>query len=214
MISGRGTNLAALIRARDAGELPVALSGVISNRPEAPGLALAADAHIPTRIVDHRDFPDRASHDAAVAAALDDFAPELIVMAGYLRILTDEFVRRYLGRLINLHPSLLPRYPGLGTHQAVLDHGDREHGASVHFVTPELDAGPVIAAVRMPVRADDDAHSLARRLLPLEHRLLVRTVELFTRRRVEYRDDAVYIDGQRLSEPLQLGDDADALAMD
>ena len=207
LISGRGSNLKALIDARDRGALNLDLRGVISNRPRAAGLEFARAAGVPEWVLDHRDYPDRGAHEDAVAGALDGLAPELIVLAGYMRVLTPGFVERYLGRMINLHPSLLPRYPGLDTHARVLQAGDARHGSSVHFVTPDLDAGPVLAQVRMPVAADDDPEHLAERLLPLEHRLLVSAVELFCDGRVQWRDGRVLLDGQPLQRPLTLDED-------
>lgn len=207
LISGRGSNLKALIDAHDRGELAADLRGVISNRPRAAGLEFARAAGVPDFVVDHHAYPDRAAHEAAVAAALDRLAPELVVLAGYMRVLTAPFVERYLGRMINLHPSLLPRYPGLQTHARVLEAGDEWHGSSVHFVTPDLDAGPVLAQVRMRVQPGDDAGGLAARLLPLEHRLLVGAVELFCTGRVQWRNGRVLLDGQPLQRPLILEDD-------
>ncbi|MDX1380946.1 MAG: phosphoribosylglycinamide formyltransferase [Xanthomonadales bacterium] len=207
LISGRGSNLKALIDARDGGALNLDLRGVISNRPGAAGLEFARAADVPELVVDHHDYPDRPAHEAAVAEALDRLAPELIVLAGYMRVLTAPFVARYLGRMINLHPSLLPRYPGLKTHERALEAGDAWHGSSVHFVTPDLDAGPVLAQVRLRMRPDDDPETLAARLLPLEHQLLVSTVELFCDGRVQWRDGRVLLDGQPLQRPLVLEDD-------
>ena len=207
LISGRGSNLKALIDARKSGALAVDLRGVISNRPQAAGLEFARAADVPELVVDHHDYPDRHAHEAAVAEALDRLAPELIVLAGYMRVLTAPFVARYLGRMINLHPSLLPRYPGLNTHARVLEAGDAWHGSSVHFVTPDLDAGPVLVQVRMRVEPVDDAETLAARLLPLEHRLLVGAVELFCDGRVQWRNGRVLLDGQPMQRPLELEDD-------
>jgi phosphoribosylglycinamide formyltransferase-1 len=207
LISGRGSNLKALIEARDRGALNLDLRGVISNRPQAAGLDFARAGGVPAIVLDPGGYTDRPAHEAAMTEALDRLAPELIVLAGYMRVLTAPFVEHYLGRMINLHPSLLPRYPGLDTHARVLQAGDAWHGSSVHFVTPDLDAGPVLAQVRMPVTPDDEPETLAARLLPLEHRLLVSAVELFCQRRVQWRDGRVLLDGQPLQRPLTLEDD-------
>lgn len=209
LVSGRGSNLQALIDAIDAGRLNARIGAVISNRPTAAALDRARTAGLDTVIIDHRRYPDRAAFDAALHTVLDGLRPDLVVMAGFMRVLGDDLVERFRGRLINIHPSLLPAYRGLDTHARVLAAGDREHGASVHFVTPSLDAGPVIAQARLNVGADDSPASLARRLLPLEHRLLTEVVALFVERSVELRDEQVYIDAHPLDRPLLLGRDLD-----
>ncbi|MBS1197427.1 MAG: formyltetrahydrofolate-dependent phosphoribosylglycinamide formyltransferase [Proteobacteria bacterium] len=171
LISGQGSNLEALMAARQAGDLPVDIVAVISNRPQAAGLEKAAAAGIETRVVKHTDYPEREQFDAALAAAIDAYAPDVIALAGFMRILTDGFVRRYEGRMINIHPSLLPSFPGLNTHQRALDEGVRIHGCTVHFVTPQLDHGPIIVQAAVQVRDDDDAQTLAVRVLQAEHRI-------------------------------------------
>lgn len=201
LISGSGTNLRALIEARDQGRLALDLCHVISSRRDAPGLKHAERAGISTTVVQH---DDAAEQDRAILARLAPLAPELIVLAGYMRILGPEAVTPFAGRMINLHPSLLPRYKGLDTYRRALAAGDTEHGASIHFVTADLDAGPVIAQVRIPVLQGDSPATLASRLAPREHELLCATVELFTRRRVECSQDRVLLDGMVLAEPLQL----------
>ncbi|OQA34631.1 MAG: Phosphoribosylglycinamide formyltransferase [Betaproteobacteria bacterium ADurb.Bin341] len=171
LISGQGSNLEALIAARDAGGLGAGIAAVISNRPQAPGLEKAAAAGIPAVVVDHRDYPDREAFDAALAERIDAHAPDAVVLAGFMRILTDGFVRRYEGRMVNIHPSLLPAFPGLNTHQRALGEGVRIHGCTVHFVTPELDHGPTIIQAAVPVFDDDDEETLAARVLEAEHRI-------------------------------------------
>src|SRR6266480_263680 len=172
LISGRGSNLAALIAHARGGHIAGAVTQVISNRADARGLALASAAGIATCVVDHRDHDTRENFDAALANAIDAAEPDLIVLAGFMRVLGIDFVQRYAGRLINVHPSLLPLYPGLQTHRRALADGVRIHGCSVHYVTPDIDVGPIIAQGAVPVLPDDDETTLARRVLAIEHRLL------------------------------------------
>jgi phosphoribosylglycinamide formyltransferase-1 len=171
LISGRGSNMASLIDATVDGSLPARVAAVLSNRPDAPGLETAAARGIPTQVIDHTCHPDRETFDAALAGAIDAWAPELVALAGFMRILGEGFVARYAGRLINIHPSLLPAFPGLHTHQRALDAGVRLHGCTVHFVTPALDHGPIIAQTAVPVLDGDDAVTLAARVLEAEHLL-------------------------------------------
>jgi phosphoribosylglycinamide formyltransferase-1 len=194
LISGRGSNMEALIRARDAGELPVNIAAVISNRPDAGGLATAEDAGIPTWVVNHKGFPDRESFDAALAECIDGFAPDLVVLAGFMRILTEEFVRHYEGRLLNIHPSLLPAFPGLHTHQKAIDEGVRIHGCTVHFVTPALDHGPVVLQAAVPVLDGDDEDALAARVLAQEHRIYPQAVRWFAEGRLTLAGGKVRLD--------------------
>jgi len=171
LISGRGSNMAALIAAARAGEIDAAIGIVISNRPDAAGLKLAAGAGIATSVVDHRAFADRGEFERSLTDAIDGASPDLVVLAGFMRILSPAFVARYAGRLLNIHPSLLPAYRGTRVHERVIAAGERESGASVHFVVPELDAGPVIAQTKVPVQGDDTPESLAARILAVEHKL-------------------------------------------
>jgi len=171
LISGRGSNLHALIRAQQAGTLDIDFAAVISNRPEAAGLQLAAAEQITTEVVDHTLYEGRTAYDQALIKVIDQHQPELLILAGFMRILTPELVRHYAGRLINIHPSLLPRFKGLHTHQQALDAGATTHGASVHFVSEELDGGPVFLQASVAVEADDEAERLAARGLEQEHRL-------------------------------------------
>ena len=202
LISGRGTNLAAIIDAIAGGTLPVELAAVICNEPGAPGIELARRAGHEATIVHHRDFPDRERFDAALAGAIDRHDPDLVVLAGFMRILTAGFVRRYRGRLVNIHPSLLPDHPGLDTHARAIAAGAGVHGATVHFVTEELDGGPIIAQTRVPVLAGDDPDTLAARVLEREHVILPRTLSWFAAGRVSLDRDRVLIDGvPALSHP-------------
>ena len=184
LISGRGSNMEALIAARDAGRLPVNIAAVISNRPDAKGLETAAKAGIATHYIDHKAFAGREAFDAALAECIDGFAPDLVVLAGFMRILTADFVRHYEGRLMNIHPSLLPSFPGLHTHQRALEEGVRIHGCTVHFVTAELDHGPVIIQAAIPVLDGDDEAALAARILVQEHKVYPQAVRWFAEGRL------------------------------
>ncbi|AOI58290.1 phosphoribosylglycinamide formyltransferase [Burkholderia diffusa] len=184
LISGRGSNMEAIVRACAQERWPAEVAAVIANRPDAAGLAFAASHGVATAVVDHRSFDSRDSFDAALAAEIDRFAPDLVVLAGFMRILTPDFVRRYEGRLLNIHPSLLPSFKGIHTHQQALDAGVALHGASVHFVIPELDSGAIVAQGAVPVRAGDDAAALARRVLTVEHVLYPRAVRWFVEGRL------------------------------
>ena len=201
LISGGGTNLQALIDTQGE-DCPFAITHVISNRPEVRGLARARAAGIDTQIVDHTDYPDRDSFDRALGDAIEAHRPGLVVLAGFMRILTDAFVDRFSGRMVNIHPSLLPAFQGLHTHRRALEAGISEHGASVHFVTAELDGGPVIAQARVPVDAGDDEETLAARVLRREHVLLPQVVTWFAEGRLAMRDGRVWFDGQAIAEPL------------
>lgn len=192
LISGRGSNMEALL----AADLPGRCAAVISNRPEASGLAYAAAHGVATAVVDHRDYPDRAAFDAALAAEIDRHDPALVVLAGFMRVLGDDFVRRYQGRMVNIHPSLLPAFPGLKTHEAALAAGVRLHGATVHFVTPTLDCGPIVAQVAVPVLLDDTPATLAARVLEQEHILYPRAVSWFLEGRLHLVDGRVHLDDE------------------
>ncbi|MBS4017366.1 phosphoribosylglycinamide formyltransferase [Azonexus hydrophilus] len=196
LISGRGSNMEALIAERDAGRLPVNIAAVISNRADAKGLETAAAAGIATRCLDHKAFAGREAFDAALAACIDEFSPDLVVLAGFMRILTPDFVRHYAGRLLNIHPSLLPSFPGLHTHQRALDEGVRIHGCTVHFVTAELDHGPVVVQAAVAVLDDDDEASLAARVLRQEHRVYPQAVRWFAEGRLTLVDGRVRVAGE------------------
>jgi len=202
LISGTGSNLRAIAEQARAGTLPVEIRAVVSDRAEAAGLAWAAGAGIATVALSPRAFPDRAAYDRALAGQVERFGPGLVVLAGFMRILGDEFVDRFAGRLVNIHPSLLPKYRGLHTHRRALDAGDREHGASVHFVTRELDGGPVVLQTRVPVRDGDDEATLAERVLAEEHRIYPECIGWFASGRLQMRDGAVLLDGRRLERPV------------
>lgn len=204
LISGNGSNLQAIIDAIAAGRLHARIAAVISNRPDAAGLQRARAAGIAVETIDHKTFPDRESFDDALAQVIDGYRPELIVLAGFMRILTPKFVDRFAGRMINIHPSLLPRFQGLNTHQRAIEAGESEHGASIHFVTTELDGGPVIAQTRVPVLADDDAAALAARVLTREHILFPQVLTWFAERRIRLQDNTVLLDGELLSRPVEV----------
>ncbi len=176
----------ALLRAK----LPVRFACVISNNPTAHGLKIAHDLGVATTVVDHRDHAERAAFDAALAEAIDLHTPDLVILAGFMRVLTEDFVRRYAGRMINVHPALLPAFPGLHTHRRALAAGVRVHGCTVHFVTPEVDVGPIIIQAAVPVLAEDTEDSLAARVLAQEHRIFPQAVRWFAEGRLEMRADA------------------------
>jgi phosphoribosylglycinamide formyltransferase-1 len=184
LISGRGSNMEAIVRACSDEAWPAQVAAVIANRPDAAGLAFAASHVIATAVVDHRQFPDRDSFDAALAKEIDSFAPDLVVLAGFMRVLTAGFVDHYAGRMLNVHPSLLPSFPGLKTHQQALDAGVRLHGASVHFVTSQLDHGPIVAQSAVPVETGDTPAMLAERVLATEHIIYPRAVRWFVEGRL------------------------------
>jgi phosphoribosylglycinamide formyltransferase-1 len=177
LISGRGSNMKSIVEAKNNGQLDINIAAVISNRPDAAGLDYAEQQSIETAVIDHKGFDSRESFDKALAAKIDNFAPSLVILAGFMRILTSDFVEHYTNRLINIHPSLLPKFKGLHTHQRAIEAGEAEHGASVHFVTPELDNGPVILQARVPVLKDDNATTLAARVLVEEHKLYPAAIE-------------------------------------
>lgn len=179
LISGSGTNLQALIDAQVSGSLDINISAVISNKANAYGLERAQQAGITTDSLDHKGFEDRESFDQALIKIIDQYSPDLVILAGFMRILTPEFTHHYLGRMINIHPSLLPKYQGLHTHKRAIEAGDSEHGCSVHFVTAELDGGPVIMQAKVAIEAGDTPETLAARVLTKEHLVFPETVRLF-----------------------------------
>jgi len=204
LASGRGSNLQALVDAIAAARLDACIVGVFSDRADALALQRASAAGIPAQSLDPRAFANRLEFDDAFFARVDATAPDVITCAGYMRLISEASVQARRGRLVNIHPSLLPAFKGLRTHAQALQAGVAEHGASVHYVTPDLDGGPVIAQARVPVLPGDDAESLGRRVLAREHPLLVETLGLFAAGRVALRDDRVQLDGVPLSTPLQL----------
>ena len=203
LISGGGSNLQALIEGQ--AQWPYRIAAVISNEPEAAGLERARRAGIPSEVLSHRGFADRAAYDQALAGVIDHYRPGLVALAGFMRILTPGLVARYAGRMLNIHPSLLPKFRGLHTHLQALKAGEREHGASVHFVTAELDGGPVIAQAPVPILPGDEPATLAARVLAREHRLYPRVVGWFAQGRLVLTPDGqCRLDGAPLEAPLPL----------
>jgi phosphoribosylglycinamide formyltransferase-1 len=202
LISGNGTNLQAIIDAAQ-NDLPIEIRAVISNRPAVHGLKRAEQAGIETAILDHKAYPDRESYDLALMDLVDRYAPGLIALAGFMRVLTTGFVRHYAGRLINIHPSLLPKYRGLNTHQRALDANERSHGASVHFVTDELDGGPLIVQAQVRVMEEDNAESLGDRVLQKEHQIYPLVIRWFAENRLSLEENGeVLLDGIQLVNPV------------
>jgi phosphoribosylglycinamide formyltransferase-1 len=192
LISGRGSNMQALLDA----DVGARIAAVISNRADAHGLEIARGRGVPTLVVEHRDYRTREAFDAALAAAIDGFSPHLVVLAGFMRILTPGFVEHYAGRLINVHPSLLPSFTGLDTHRRALEAGVKIHGCTVHFVTAALDHGPIVAQAAVPVRENDSEASLAARVLEQEHRILPASVRAFCQGRLQIADGRVHVAGE------------------
>jgi len=193
LISGRGSNMQAILRAAQDEQWSVQIAAVISNRPDAPGLAFAAQHGIPTVVISSSDYASRQAFDAVLQTRIDAYAPDLVVLAGFMRILTDEFVTHYQGRMLNIHPSLLPSFVGLATHKQALQAGVRIHGATVHFVTPQLDHGPIVTQVAVPVLAADTEHTLAARVLEQEHQIYPQAVRWFCEDRLTIVDGIVHI---------------------
>lgn len=207
LISGTGRNLQAIAEATLGGSLPARISGVISNRPGVYGLERARGLGLPSTVVDHRAFPDRATFEAELAQAVDRFGVDMIALAGFMRILGSEFIARYRGRMLNIHPSLLPKYPGLHTHERALAAGDAYHGASVHFVTDELDGGPTVLQGSIAIRPDDTPESLAARIMQcVEARIYPRALAWLAEGRLSMRDGRAWLDGRALETPLQYQD--------
>jgi len=198
LISGSGTNLQALIDQQASGKLPVTLAAVISNRPQAKGLERAQAAGIETQVLDHTHFDSRAAFDAELQRIIDSYHPGLVVLAGFMRILTPEFTDHYAGRMFNIHPSLLPKYQGLHTHERVLAAGEREHGATVHFVTSELDGGPAVVQAKVPILPGDKPEDLARRVQREEHRIYPLAVDWFAQGRLNMDNGRALLDGEPL----------------
>ena len=188
LISGRGSNMQALLEAKLDAEICV----VVSNNPSAKGLPIARGAGVDTKVVDHRDYPDRSSFDRSLADTLAAYRPDLIVLAGFMRILSEEFIRRFSGRIMNIHPSLLPAFPGLDTHRRAIDEGVKLHGCTVHFVTAALDHGPIIIQAAVPVLPDDNEERLAVRVLEQEHAIYAQAIRWFL-------DDQLAIEGNRVN---------------
>ena len=200
LISGRGSNLQAIIDETRAGRLPIELRAVISSHSQAPGLKYARAAGIATHVVNHRDFAARAEFDRALMQEIDAHQPSLVVLAGFLRVLGKDFIDRYAGRLINIHPSLLPNFPGLNTHARAIESGAKFHGASVHFVTHEVDTGPVIIQAKVPVLPQDNPETLAERVLREEHRIYPLAIRWFVEGRLTLNGQRVQLDGKQQRE--------------
>mgnify|MGYP001237739346 FL=1 len=198
LISGSGSNLQALIDTAQQQPDLFSIVAVLSNRNDAYGLQRAQQAQIPTHTLNHTDFADRLSFDQVLIDTLDQYQPDLVVLAGFMRILTPEFTQHYAGRLLNIHPSLLPKYKGLHTHQRALDAQDREHGCSVHFVTAELDGGPTVIQGVLTVQAEDTAESLAQRVHQIEHQIYPLAVQWFAQQRLVLTAQGASLDGQLL----------------
>ena len=203
LISGSGSNLQAFIDQLADGRLDLDIAVVLSNNPDAYGLQRAAAANIASVCIQHAAFDDRESFDRAMAAALDEQNVDLLILAGFMRILSPWFVKRYDGRILNIHPALLPAYPGLNTHQRVLDAGDAWHGSTVHFVTEELDGGPLVLQGRLPVRTDQNAKDLAARVQTIEHQIYPDAARLFAEGELRFHNGKAMLNGAILDEPLR-----------
>lgn len=201
LVSGSGSNLQAIINAIQTGSLNARIAAVISNRADAYGLQRAADAGIHAETLDHTTFDRREAFDQALQQRVDSFNPDLVVLAGFMRIFTPGFARHYAGRMLNIHPSLLPRYKGIHTHRRVLEDGAHEHGVSVHFVSPELDGGPVIMQAKVPVLPSDTEASLAQRVQVQEHIIYPRVVKWFVEGRLKLEGNQAMLDGSALTRP-------------
>jgi phosphoribosylglycinamide formyltransferase-1 len=211
LISGRGSNLQSIIDAVANDNLPIEICAVISNRPEANGLQRADRAGITTAVVDHSLYSDRAAFDQALQDCIERFQPGLVVLAGFMRILTAGFVNHYQGRMLNIHPSLLPEFPGLNTHQRALESGCKQHGASIHFVTEAVDGGPVVLQARVPVSQQDTVDTLTARVLEQEHRLYPLAIRWFAEQRLQLGDTGnAVLDGERLTTPVILTPESEA----
>jgi phosphoribosylglycinamide formyltransferase-1 len=204
LISGSGSNLQAIMDATANGSISGEIEQVLSNRPDAGGLERARQAGIPAEVIDHRHFDTREAYDEALGQRLTALRPDLIVLAGFMRILTDPLVRTFAGQMINIHPSLLPAYRGLHTHARAIAAGERQHGCSVHYVIPELDAGPVIAQAPVTIKPDDTPASLQTRVQAMEHTLYPQVVSWIADGRVSLHDDQVWMDGQPISRPPRI----------
>ena len=198
LISGSGTNLQALIDAVEQGEIPAKICAVISNKDNVKGLERAEAHKIPAFVISHKSFPDRESFDERLMEIIDAQGPDLVVLAGFMRILTPAFTKRYEGKMLNIHPSLLPKYQGLNTHQRALEDGETEHGVSVHFVTEELDGGPIVMQAKVPVASDDTSDSLAEKVHEKEHIIYPQVVSWFSEGRLRLQNGKCLLDGQAL----------------
>jgi phosphoribosylglycinamide formyltransferase 1 len=198
LISGRGSNMQAIIRARPLAEI----AAVISNRAGVAGLKVAAEAGVTTQVVDEREFPSREAFEGALARAIDQHSPDLVALGGFMRVLGGDFVRRYSGRMLNIHPSLLPAFPGLHTHRRALQEGVKLHGCTVHFVTPQVDHGPIIVQAAVPVRVGDTEATLAARVLQQEHRIYPLAIRWFVEGRLVVENGLVRVSGTEASQSI------------
>jgi len=198
LISGSGSNLQAIIDANQNGDCPVHIRAVISNRPGVKGLERAQLADIETAVVDHTQYEDRETFDQALINCIDHFQPDLVVLAGFMRILTSHFVEHYMGRMLNIHPALLPDFPGLNTHERALESGVEQHGASVHFVTTEVDGGPIVLQAAVPIKTDDTAKILANRVLQQEHLIYPLAIRWYAEERIHLKNNKVIFDQKEL----------------
>ncbi len=204
LISGNGSNLQAIIDQIDTGTIPAEIVAVISNNETAHGLERAKKSHISTAVVNNKQFDNREEYDKALADCIDQYQPDLVVLAGFMRILTPEFVNHYLGRMINIHPSLLPKFRGLNTHQRAIDAGEIKHGVSVHFVTPELDNGPVIVQSVVQIQKNDSVQSLADKVHKEEHKIYPLAISWFAMGRIKFDQEKLTFDEKELAQPIVL----------
>ena len=200
LISGSGSNLQAIIDATQNGIIPARINAVICNKQDAYGLTRAADAGLVTNVISHKNYESREHFDEALKGVIDQYSPDLVVLAGFMRILTPEFVRHYSGRMLNIHPSLLPKYRGLNTHQRAIEAGEPEHGVTVHFVTEELDGGPNVLQARVPIDKDETPESLAGKVLLQEHQIYPRAIKWFAEGRLSMNDNQAMLDQKILPE--------------
>jgi len=198
LISGSGSNLQAIIDASQTGRCPINITAVISNRPNVEGLERAQKAGIAAAVIDHKQFTGREDFDQSLIKQIDAYQPDLVVLAGFMRILTSEFVEHYAGKLLNIHPALLPDFPGLNTHERAIESGVQQHGASVHFVTTEVDGGPIVLQARVPVHRDDTTEQLAARVLKQEHLIYPLVIKWFAEKRLLLDNNEVFLDQQKL----------------
>jgi phosphoribosylglycinamide formyltransferase-1 len=203
LISGRGSNMRVIAERAAAGTLPVDVRVVVSDKPSAAGLRIAAEMNIATRVLEPRNFPDRPAYDRALVELLAQYQPQLVVLAGFMRILTSQFIADFAGRMLNVHPSLLPKYPGLHTHRRCLEAGDTAHGVSIHFVTEQLDGGPVVLQAEVPVLAGDTETALSARVQQAEHRIYPQAIDWFARGRLVLKEGRAWLDGKPLDTPLR-----------
>lgn len=199
LVSGSGSNLQAIIDACQTQYINGQVVAVISNKPDVYALERAKNSHIPSHVINHKNFASREEFDQVVANQIDTYQPDLIVLAGYMRILTPEFVKRYMGKMLNIHPSLLPKYPGLHTHKRAIEAGDQEHGTTVHFVTEELDGGPIVLQAKVPIFSDDEEQDVIDRVLVQEHQIYPMVIKWFCDNRLQMENGVVYLDKKEIS---------------